>query len=68
MNAPDAPFPFDEAILDCARRLEAKVIAWRRDLHANPELGNREFRTAKVVAAPNHSPRFYVDEECLAIG
>src|SRR5689334_15701723 len=30
--------------------LEQKVIAWRRDIHANPELGNREFRTAKLVA------------------
>ena len=28
----------------------AKVIAWRRDFHANPELGNREFRTAGIVA------------------
>ncbi len=27
-----------------------KVIAWRRDLHAHPELGNRETRTAKIVA------------------
>jgi len=26
------------------------VIAWRRDLHQNPELGNREFRTAGIVA------------------
>jgi len=26
------------------------VIAWRRDIHANPELGNREFRTGKLVA------------------
>ena len=34
-----------------AAALEAQVIAWRRDLHANPELGNREFRTAAVVAA-----------------
>ncbi len=31
-------------------KLEQKVIAWRRDIHANPELGNREFRTAKLVA------------------
>ena len=31
-------------------RLEQKVIEWRRDIHANPELGNREFRTAKLVA------------------
>ncbi len=30
--------------------VEAAVIAWRRDLHANPELGNREFRTAGIVA------------------
>jgi amidohydrolase len=31
--------------------LEQKVIEWRRDLHQNPELSNREFRTAKVIAA-----------------
>ncbi len=30
--------------------IEPKVIAWRRDLHQHPELSNREFRTAKVVA------------------
>ncbi len=50
MNAPDTHLPLDEAIHESARRLEAKVIAWRRDLHANPELGNREFRTSKIVA------------------
>ncbi len=33
-----------------AARLEEKVIAWRRDIHAHPELGNREFRTAALVA------------------
>ena len=27
-----------------------RVIAWRRDLHEHPELGNRETRTAKLVA------------------
>jgi amidohydrolase len=31
--------------------LTDKVVAWRRDLHQHPELGNREFRTSKVVAA-----------------
>ena len=30
--------------------VESKVIAWRRDIHANPELSNREFRTAELVA------------------
>lgn len=30
--------------------LEQKVIEWRRDIHQNPELSNREFRTAALVA------------------
>ena len=50
MNAPDTPFPFDSAIAAAADRLEPKVVAWRRDFHQNPELGNREVRTAKIVA------------------
>ena len=33
-----------------AEKLEKQVIAWRRDIHANPELSNREFRTAALVA------------------
>lgn len=28
-----------------------KTIAWRRDIHEHPELGNREFRTAELIAA-----------------
>ena len=38
------------AIDAAAPALEAAVIAWRHDLHQHPELGNREFRTAAVVA------------------
>lgn len=34
-----------------ADKIEAKCIEWRRDFHQNPELGNREFRTAKIIAA-----------------
>jgi len=33
-----------------AKAVEAKVLAWRRDFHAHPELGNREVRTAAKVA------------------
>jgi amidohydrolase len=33
-----------------AENIEAKVIAWRRDFHQNPELSNRENRTAKIIA------------------
>jgi amidohydrolase len=50
MNAPDQPFPFDAAIAEAVARIRPRVVAWRRDFHAHPELGNREARTAKVVA------------------
>lgn len=33
-----------------AQALTPKIIAWRRDIHQHPELGNRETRTAKLVA------------------
>ncbi|MGZ8831016.1 MAG: amidohydrolase, partial [Thermoanaerobaculia bacterium] len=35
---------------DVAARVESRVIADRRAIHQNPELGNREFRTSKLVA------------------
>lgn len=31
--------------------IESKVIEWRRDFHKNPELSNREFKTAEKIAA-----------------
>ncbi len=31
--------------------VEGKVIEWRRDIHKNPELSNREFKTAEKIAA-----------------
>ncbi len=34
-----------------AESLEKKVVAWRRDIHEHPELGNREFQTAAKIAA-----------------
>ena len=30
-------------------QIEQKVIDWRRDFHLHPELGNQEFRTAKII-------------------
>ncbi len=39
-----------ERIDAAAARIEARLIQWRRDFHEHPELGNREFRTAAVVA------------------
>lgn len=45
-TAADLPARIDAA----AAAIEDQVIAWRRDLHQHPELGNREFRTAGIVA------------------
>src|SRR5215217_2106961 len=40
--------------------IEPQLIAWRRDIHAHPELGNREFRTAALVA--EHLRQLGLDE------
>ena len=32
-------------------KIESKIIEWRRYFHANPELSNREFKTAEKIAA-----------------
>jgi len=41
--------------------LQPKIIEWRRDLHQNPELSNREFRTSKIVAEHLRSLGFKVE-------
>ena len=43
----DDASPHDVAAL--AAQVAAPVLAWRRDLHEHPELGNREFRTSRLV-------------------
>ena len=45
-----APADLHARIDAAAARVEPSVIACRRDIHQNPELGNREVRTAKLVA------------------
>ena len=37
-------------ILIASEKIEQKVIAWRRDFHEHPELGNQENRTAAIIA------------------
>ena len=48
------------AIDAAAQAAQARVLAWRRDIHEHPELGNREFRTAALVAA--HLRHLELDE------
>ncbi|MDX1654571.1 MAG: amidohydrolase [Candidatus Competibacteraceae bacterium] len=46
----------DQAVMT----VEPKVIDWRRDIHQHPELGNRETRTAALVA--DHLRNLNLDE------
>ena len=39
----------DEKISKLSDKIEQKVIEWRRHVHQNPELSNREFETAKYI-------------------
>ena len=49
-------FPFilnaqlKQKIIQSINKVEPKCIEWRRHLHQYPELGNREFKTAKLIA------------------
>jgi len=42
--------PLHGTIDELAAAINDQVIGWRRDVHANPELGMQEFRTARLVA------------------
>ena len=46
------------------------MAAWRRHLHAHPEIGFAEVRTAAFVAdsAPLHGSRYDFDDVILPVG
>ncbi len=48
--AQQAPQTLLTTISDLTEEIEAEVISWRRDFHQHPELSNREYRTAGIVA------------------
>ena len=47
---PCATLAADAQVEALAAKVDGKVQAWRRDIHQHPELGNREVRTAQLVA------------------
>ena len=49
--APALAAPLYPQMAERTKAVEQKVIAWRRDIHQHPELGNQEKRTAALVAA-----------------
>ena len=49
-------------------KIEPKCIAWRRDIHEHPELGNRETRTSKLIADHLRKLGFEVKEGVAKTG
>jgi amidohydrolase len=49
-SRPTAAETVNDAIERETAAVESQMIAWRRDIHEHPELGNREFRTSALVA------------------
>jgi len=47
-SSAQSPLPDDVQV--SIEAIHGQLIEWRRDLHQHPELGNREFRTSKIVA------------------
>ncbi|GAA3521911.1 M20 family metallopeptidase [Aquimarina addita] len=58
----------DTELMTMSELIEAKVIEWRRDFHQNPELSNREFKTAKKIATHLKSLGFQVTENVAKTG
>ncbi len=44
------PSALSARVAQLADQEQAQVVAWRRDIHEHPELGNQETRTAALVA------------------
>jgi amidohydrolase len=51
-----------------ADAIEKQMIEWRRDIHEHPELGNREFRTSKIIADHLKSLGLEVTEKVAKTG
>ena len=48
--------------------IESKVVQWRHEIHQNPELSNREFKTAAKIADHLRSLRMEVQTEVAHTG
>ena len=57
------------SMLDAAAQaIEAKMRAWRQDIHRNPELGNQDSRTAAIVAQHLRALGYDVRERVAVTG
>jgi len=60
------PVDYHKKIDELVDKVESKVIEWRHDIHQNPEMANREFRTAKLIADHLRSLNFDEVKEKVA--
>ncbi len=51
-----------------AEKLRPQLVAWRRDFHAYPELGLKEYRSAAVIADLLHALGYLVHTEVAKTG
>ncbi|MBI0534234.1 amidohydrolase [Roseomonas sp. KE2513] len=66
--APAPARPLHAALDESARAIEGRMIAWRRDIHQNPELGNQEVRTSAMVAAHLRTLGYTVRDKVAVTG
>ena len=59
-----AQSPMEVAIDSKSKAISPKLVEWRRHLHQNPELGNREFKTQQYIA--NHLKSLGIEVTLLA--
>lgn len=59
---------FADTVDQMADKIESKVIQWRHNLHQNPELSNREVKTAKYIAEHLESLGLEVQTEVAVTG
>jgi amidohydrolase len=50
LNAQNNIAALKQKVVTATDQIESKCISWRREIHQHPELGNNEFRTAKLIA------------------
>lgn len=68
LNAQNDRAKLKEKLSAGSDKIELKCIEWRRELHQYPELGNREFNTAKLIAAHLKSLGIEVGEAVAKTG
>ena len=61
-------FSQSKKITNDINNIEKKVIEWRRHFHQNPELSNREFKTAKAISKHLKSLNIEVIENVAKTG